>query len=101
MVPASKKMIDYLEGDVVTECTKQMAHKWEGCRVPFGVDNKAFQLSAAKGRSSADRLDDLVRELFYLVLKYNFIFWFYWLSSEDNLLAYLLSRPNGEADFLR
>ena len=35
------------------------------------------------------------------MLKYNFIFWFYWLSSEDNLLADLLSRPDGEADFLR
>ena len=97
---ASKNMIDYLEGDVVTECTRQMAPLWKGCKVPFGVDNKAFQLSATKGRSSADRLNDLVRELFYLMLKHQFIFMFYWLSSKDNLLADLLSRQDGEGEFL-
>ena len=49
---AAKNIIDYLEGDVVTECARQMAHKWNGCKVPFGIDNKAFQQSATKGRSS-------------------------------------------------
>jgi len=98
---ASKRMIDYLEGDVVGECARQMGHLWKGCKVPFGVDNSAFQQSASKGRSRADRLNEIIRELYYLMLKYGFICLFYWLSSEDNLLADLLSRPDGEQAFLR
>ena len=35
------------------------------------------------------------------MLKHGFICIFYWLSSEDNLLADLLSRPDGEQAFLR
>ena len=52
---ASKRMIDYLEGNVVAECVRQMGHLWKGCKVPFGIDNSAFQQSASKGRSRADR----------------------------------------------
>ena len=98
---AANNLIDYLEGDVVTQCTHQMAHLWRGCRVPSEVDNKAFQPSASKGRSKVDRLNDLVRELFYYMLKFGIIYTFYWLSSADNLLADLLSRPDGELELLR
>ena len=96
---AARKTIDFLEGDVVTACTRAMAHKWSQCVVPFGVDNMAFQKSAAKGRSSVHRLNDLVRELFARMLYYKFIFDFYWLSSEDNFLADALSRVDGEEFF--
>ena len=97
---AARKAIDFLEGDVVTACTRSMAHKWRQCVVPFGVDNMAFQRSAAKGRSSVNRLNDLVRELFALMLYFHFIFDFYWLSSADNFLADALSRKDGEEKFL-
>ena len=69
--------------------------------MPFGVDNKAFQQSATKGRSKVDRLNNLVRELFYLMVKHGFIFAFYWLLFADNVLADLLSQPDGEEEFLK
>ena len=46
-----------------------------------------------------DRLNVLVRELFSLMLRFHCIISFYWLSSEDNILADDLSRDR-EADFL-
>jgi hypothetical protein len=60
--------------------------------VPFGIDNKAFERSAAKGRSRAARLNDLLRSLFVLQVKFTFILQPYWLSSADNFLADALSR---------
>jgi len=60
--------------------------------VPFGIDNMAFERSAAKGRSAAARLNDLLRGLFVLQVKFTFIISPYWLSSADNYLADLLSR---------
>ena len=94
---AKRKLIDYLEGDTVVEAVRRMCVRWRQCVVPFGVDNSAFQRSAAKGRSSVDRLNDLVRELFALMVEHHFILDFFWLSSEDNLLADDLSRDREEA----
>ena len=76
-----------------------MGHLWRGLRIPFGVDNMAFEASAAKGRSRVARLNELVRELFALQVQFGFVFDFFWLSSEDNLLADHLSRDR-ELQFL-
>ena len=89
---AAKRPIDFLEGDTVTETVRRRAHGWRGKRVPFGCDNMSFERSAAKGRSRADRLNVLLREIFALMLHYGCVLQFYWLSSEDNLLADHLSR---------
>ena len=97
---ATKQLIDYLEGDVVVVAVEQLGHLWYKKRVPFGVDNMAFQKSAAKGRSKVERLNSLVRELFALMLQYQCVLLFYWLSSEDNLLADDLSRDR-EVSFLQ
>ena len=94
---AKRKPIDYLEGDTVVETVRRMCARWRQCVVPFGVDNMAFQRSAAKGRSAVDRLNDLVRELFALMVEHHFILDFFWLSSEDNLLADDLSRDKEQA----
>ena len=96
---ATRQCIDYLEGDVVVVAVEQLGHLWNKCRVSFGVDNMAFQKSAEKGRSKVDRLNVLVRELFSLMLRFHCIISFYWLSSEDNILADDLSRDR-EAEFL-
>ena len=72
---------------------------WYGCIVTFKVDNTAFQKSAQKGRSRVERLNDLVREIFHLCIKFNCVILFEWISSEDNLLADHLSRDR-ELDFL-
>ena len=94
---AARHLIDYLEGDVVVVAVEQLGHMWHKCCVPFGVDNMAFQRSAHKGRSKVERLNVLVRELFALMLKYHCVINFFWLSSEDNLLADDLSRDREEA----
>ena len=94
---AKRKCIDFLEGDTVVVAVRRLCSRWRQCVVPVGVDNMAFQRSAAKGRSRVDRLNDLVRELFALMVQYHFVLDFFWLSSEDNLLADDLSRDKEDA----
>ena len=86
-------------GDTVVACVEHMGHLWRGKRVPIGVDNKAFECSGEKGRSKAPRLNILIRELFYLQLRFECVLDFFWLSSLDNLLADHLSRDR-ESSFL-
>lgn len=97
---ASRKPIDYLEGDSVLRCETDNAHRWTGLMIPAGIDNKSFELSAEAGRSRADRLNDLLRGSFVLQLQYNFILAPYWLASAENYLADALSRRNGLEAFL-
>ena len=97
---AKRNLIDYLEGDVVVVAVEQLGHLWHKKRIPFGIDNMAFQKSAAKGRSKVERLNALVRELFALMIQFHCILMFFWLSSEDNLLADDLSRDK-ESAFLK
>ena len=96
---AKRKPIDWLEGDTVVVAAEDMGESWRGHKVPFGVDNMSFEKSAEKGRSKAERLNVLIRELFAIMLKYHFIIEFFWISSEDNFLADHLSR-NRIAEFL-
>ena len=98
-VSASRKTIDYLEGDWVTTAAEDLAPLNQGCLLPFGIDNSAFQLSAKKGWSRAQRLQVLVRQLFHIAIDNRCIFEYEWLSSFENLFADLLSR-NGEVEFL-
>ena len=67
--------------------------------VTIFCDNKAFQQSGAKGRSKAARLNDLVKELFLLMVKYNFVVDLQWISTDENVNADDLSRDK-EQDFL-
>ena len=89
---ASRKPIDYLEGDATTVAAERMGPKWRGGMVPMGVDNSAFEQAAKKGRSRAERLNDLIKELFYWQLHFNVVFDFFWLSTVDNKEADHLSR---------
>lgn len=89
---AAKQPIDYLEGDTVVEAVRRHGGSWFQMAIPFGVDNQAFERSAERGRSKAERLNVLIRELFALMLSGTFILQFYWLSSEDNVIADHFSR---------
>ena len=98
---ASRKPIDELEGDVVALMVEQQAvPEWEGCVLPIFIDNKAFQLSGAKGWSKAERLNELLKKMFKLSVHYGCIFMFYWISTHENVLADALSRPDGLRLFL-
>ena len=70
---AARQCIDFLEGDTVVVAVQRLAHKWRGCVVEFFIDNQSFQKSGAKGRSRAHRLNDLLRELFALMLQFGFV----------------------------
>ena len=96
---AARKPIDELEGDTVVKTVEDLQDGWRHCIVPFGVDNQAFQMSAVKGWSHAERLQNLVVMLFRAQLHGDFVLWFFWLASADNHLSDHLSRDH-EAAFL-
>ena len=70
---------------------------WGARRVPFGVDNTAFQRSHERGGSRAKRLHVQIRRIFFEQIKHGSIVEMYWLSTDDNLLADLLSRKRLES----
>lgn len=88
----SRRPIDYLEGKTVVLMLEDVGPQWTGSIVRVHIDNQAFQASAAKGWSHADRLNELLRELLYLTVKYSCILSYNWISTHDNVLADPLSR---------
>ena len=98
---ASRSPIDYLEGDTVTVAVADLAHLWRKQRVPIRVDNRAFQMSAVKGWSRAERLSILIRRLFDYSLRFEFILEFEWVATDDNIYADPLSREHGLATFYK
>ena len=68
--------------------------------VQFFIDNAAFMQSGAKGRSRANRLNDLLRELFGLMIKFGFVIMWTWIATGDNVNADHLSRGR-VAEFFR
>ena len=98
---AARHLIDELEGDTVLRCCIHNGPKWKQCLVPFGIDNSAFELSSEKGRSRAPRLNDILRGMFTVQIKHQFILEPFWLSSEDNFLSDDLSRGRPGAFFAR
>ena len=88
----AKKPIDYLEGKSVLIAAQYLGHTWYRKIVPLLIDNTAFQLSLVKGRSKAERLNELLRDLFYLSVKHHCIFRPTWIATDDNVFADALSR---------
>lgn len=97
---AARQPIDFLEGDTVVLAVADLGPRWRGQKVRFHIDNQAFQKSAVKAWSRAERLTQLLRRLFALILQSGCILEFEWISTHDNVLADHLSRPGGEARFL-
>ena len=94
---ASRQLIDVLEGDAVVLAVEDLCDSWRRQMIPFGIDNMAFQRSEARGRSRATRLNDLLKTLFVLQIRYDFVLSSYWLASEANGLADDLSRDRESA----
>eukprot|EP00964_Phaeocystis_antarctica_P142482 scaffold107750_cov41-Phaeocystis_antarctica.AAC.1 len=84
-------MIDFLEGDVVVEALRDLGHLWHRKVVTFRIDNSAFQKSAVKGWSRAERLTLLLRRLFELCMQFECVLCFEWLSTRANVYADALS----------
>ena len=98
---AARQPIDFLEGDTVVVAMEDNGCQWKRCVVPFNIDNSAFQRSAVKGWSRAERLTLLLHRVFDLSVRYEFIGEFRWLSTHHNVYADALSRQGGEERFLR
>ena len=88
---AQRHMIDFLEGDVVVEAVRDLGHLWHRMVVTFRIDNSAFQRSAVKGWSRAERLTLLLRRLFELCVQFECVLCFVWLSTKENVYADALS----------
>jgi hypothetical protein len=91
----SRKPIDFLEGDTMICSVESQGPTWKGKIVRYNMDNQAFQKSAVKGRSRAERLNLLLKRLFVLQIMHNCLLLFSWVSSEDIEMADLLSREGG------
>ena len=97
---AARRLIDFLEGDTVVEAVRRCCAGWRGRSVKFLVDNSSFEKSGEKGRSRAERLNDLLKELLMFQIIYGFVIVFEWISTTRNRLADHVSRDR-EADFLQ
>ena len=67
--------------------------------VEFGVDNTSFKGSVAKGYSKSWELTVLCKRWFVIQVRHCFLVNWFWLSTEDNVLADHLSRGR-EDEFL-
>ena len=92
-----RKCIDALEGDAVLRAARTIGHLWSKKRVPFYIDSSSFQLSFVKGRSRAERLNVILRQLYELSVELDCIFVPIWISTHENIGADALSR----GDFFR
>ena len=97
---ASRKLIDFLEGDTVVETVHRMASRWRGYMVKFFIDNMVFEKSGEKGRAKVERLNELLKELFVAQILYGFVIVWEWIDTLSNRLADHLSRGR-EDEFLR
>ena len=85
---------------MVVEAVEDMGHLWHRQVVRFRIDNSAFQQSAVKGWSRAQRLTFLLRRLFELCIKHECVLVFDWVSTRENRYADALSRFEGHDTFL-
>ena len=97
---AARKSIMVHEGDTALKCGSDMGYLWRGLVVDFGVDNTSFKGSVAKGYSKSWELTVLCKRWFVIQVRHCFLVNWFWLSSEDNVLADHLSRGR-EDEFLK
>ena len=79
---------------------RRLCHLWSGQIVSFFVDNQSFEKSGEAGRSRAERLNDILKEIFMLQIIHNFVIKWFWIDTKRNRLSDHLSR-NREDEFLR
>ena len=98
---ASRRPIDWLEGDSVLVAMEDVFEGKRKCIALFRIDNRAFQRSAVKGWSRAERLSLLLKQVFQVSVQCECIPEYEWLSTDVNIFADALSRPNGHSLFLQ
>ena len=98
---ASRHPIDFLEGDTVLVAMQDVFSDKRNCIALFRIDNRAFQRSAVKGWSRAERLSLLLKQVFQVAVQRECIPEYEWLSTDVNIFADPLSRHNGLRAFLQ
>ena len=96
---AARQPIDFLEGDTVVTAMCDLGHLWKHSVVRFRIDNQAFQRSAVKGHSRAERLVLLLKQTLYLSIHFQCLFEYDWVATALNYYADPLSRLEGESAF--
>ena len=89
---ASRKPIDFLEGDSFMVGFRRMGEFWRLMMVRCFIDNMSFKGCLAKGRSRVERLNVLVKESFALCLEYQCILAPEYIPTLVNMGADFLSR---------
>ena len=91
-----RRFIDELEGNAVERALTALGSKTSNTRVPIYIDNSSFQLSLKKGWSRAERLTEIIKQLYTLSVKFNCVIVPIWISTDDNVGADALSRGDLE-----
>ena len=91
-----RKFIDELEGNAVERALTALGSKTSNTRVPIYIDNSSFQLSLKRGWSRAERLTEIIKQLYRLSVKFNCVIVPIWISTDDNVGADALSRGDLE-----
>ena len=90
---ARRKPIDYLEGDTFIVAFRRMGRYWKLLMIRCWIDNMSFKGCMDKGRSSVERLNVLVREMYALSLEHQCIISPGFVPTLENGAADFLSRP--------
>ena len=88
-----RKPIDYLEGDTFIVAFRRMGRYWKLLMIRCWIDNMSFKGCMDKGRSSVERLNVLVREMYALSLEHQCIISPGFVPTLENGAADFLSRP--------
>ena len=90
---ATRKPIDYLEGDTFIVAFRRMGQFWKLMMIRCWIDNMSFKGCMDKGRSRVERLTVLVREMYALPLEHQCIILPGFVPTLENGAADFLSRP--------
>ena len=90
---ASRKPIDYLEGDTFIVAFRRMGQYWNHLMIRCWIDNMSFKGCMDKGRSKVERLNVLVREMYALSLEHQCVISPEFVPTLENGAADFLSRP--------
>ena len=84
--------INYKEAAAVVLATRKWAHSWENKLVVFYIDNQAAMHMLNKCSTADKTMMQLLREMFWWSVEFNFTFKAVYLEGKHNLLADTVSR---------
>ena len=87
-----KLTIAVLEAKMVEDAIEHNCHEWQGCVLPIYIDNTTAKSCFQRGRSRERKLNSVVRAVAVLCATYDILPVYFYVRSEENILADALSR---------